>query len=162
MRESKVKANESITSASSKDFWLYPAHRVTRRVYEEWHEDRKLQRAFTPTPLQHEDACYVAFAKHPFGEGAERFAHRFFEIGSDMKTIVGPPMVAKESRLVLAEDGFADEEARWKFVKTFCSTQQLARRLASEFNEKMEGLFRVDNATPRISILDCSIYQLQE
>jgi Alpha-kinase family len=71
-------------------------------------------------------------------------------------------MVAKESRLVLEENGVCDENARKKFVKTFCSTQQLARRLACEFNEKLEQTRRVHRKTPKVSFLDCSIYQLED
>jgi len=95
--------------------------------------------------------------KKVFGEGAERYAFRFFEVGEDGKTVVGKPLVAKESRLVL--DG--GEEHRNRFVRTFCQTQQLARRIADEFNEKMDSL-HIDKATPRVSFLDCSVYELDD
>jgi len=54
-------------------------------------------------------------SKGPFGEGAERFAFRFFEFAADQRTIVGPALVAKESRLILDHDGVGDEQARKKF-----------------------------------------------
>ena len=164
VRESKSKANEAITRVSSEDFWIYPLSAVRRRVYREWFEDKKIRKAFEETDLQHPDAKYVALSKRPFGEGAERFAFRFFEVAADMQTIVGPALVAKESRLILEDDntGSGDEAARKKFVRTFCSTQQLARRLAQEFNEKMERTLRIHRDTPRVTILDCSIYEIKD
>jgi len=47
-------------------------------------------------------------------------------------------------------------------VRTFCSTQQLARRLAQEFNEKMDTRRRIHPNTPRVSFLDCSIYEIKD
>jgi len=108
--------------------------------------------------LQHPNAHAVALNKKAFGEGAERFAFRFFEITKDGKTVVGKPLVAKESRLVL-EGGKKD---RGKFVRTFLETQQLAGRIATEFNKRLECLHRVDKQTPRVSFLDCSVYELDD
>jgi hypothetical protein len=107
----------------------------------------------------------VAFCKEPFGEGAERFAFRFFELAADAKTIVGLPLVAKESRLVYeqeSEEDTGNEKARHKFSRTFCSTQQLARRLATEFNDKLDETQRVHSKTPRVTFQDCSVYQLKD
>jgi hypothetical protein len=101
---------------------------------------------------------FVALNKKAFGEGAERYAFRFFEVGEDGTTVIGKPLVAKESRLVL-EGG---ERNREMFVRTFCETQQLARRIANEFNQKLDNLFRVDKGTPRVTFLDCSIYELDD
>jgi hypothetical protein len=53
---------------------------------------------FVPAPLQHPDTRYVAVAKGAFDEGTERYVYCFFEVASDGKTILGLPMVAKESR----------------------------------------------------------------
>jgi hypothetical protein len=163
LRESKTRASTHITTIPSNDFYLYPLHTIQRKVYtERWEEVQtgfaKLLKSYEKMPLQHAEAKYVAFAKQPFGEGAERFAYRFFEISWDAKTIVGKPLVAKESRYV-AED---DTRLRDDYVRTFCSTQQLARRLAIEFNAKLNKLYRVDPKTPRISFLDCSIYELTD
>ena len=108
------------------------------------------KKTYDPVPLQQPGTQYVALAKEPFGEGAERFAFRFFEVASDSKTILGQPMVAKSSRFYTNDC----------FVQTFCSTQQLSRRLAREFNEKLNETYRVDTKTPRISFLDCSIYEI--
>merc|ERR1712176_332413 len=54
------------------------------------------------------------------------------------------------------------EEHRERFVRTFCESQQLARRLAQEFNKKLSHLHRVDNSTPRVTFLDCSVYELND
>jgi len=161
-RESRKKARQSHVHVSTRDFWIYPKARVKRKVYMEWFEDRELVKKYKETQLQQSDAQYVAMCKEAFGEGAERIVFRFFELGEDGRTIVGPPLVAKESRLILDDDGVGDEKARNEFVRTFCSTQQLARRIAEEFNEKLAVTRRVDRATPRITFLDCSVYQLKD
>jgi hypothetical protein len=108
--------------------------------------------------MQNPGAMFVAVNKAAFGEGAERFAYRFFEVGADGECVLGQALVAKESRLVL-EGG---QRGREKFVKTFCQTQQLARRIAEEFNTKLDELHRVDRATPRVTFLDCSVYELDD
>jgi hypothetical protein len=163
LRESRTSASTHITTVSSTDFWIYGLRSIQRKVYSEfWEEgpngERKLSKCFEEMPLQNTEARYVAFAKEAFGEGAERFAFRFFELSFDAQTIVGKPLVAKESRFILEDD----TRARDKYVHTFCSTQQLARRLAKEFNDKLNKLRRVDPKTPRISFLDCSIYELDD
>jgi Alpha-kinase family len=159
-RESKTKASEASREVSDDDFWIYPRNRVVRLVYKEWLEGRERNREFSDAPLQADGASYVALSKCSFGEGAERNAFRFYEVATDRKTIVGKALVAKESRMILASEKSADEKARWVFVKTFCSTQQLARRLADEFNQKLEKSGRVDPRTPTIAFLDCTVYQL--
>lgn len=162
LRESRKKASEQLFEVSPHDFFIYPAHAVKRKIYKEWFDsEKRLHKSFEETDLQSPDAHYIALAKAAFGEGAERFAFRFFELASDRKTIVGRPLVAKESRLVLVDGGgVGDEEARKQFVRTFCSTQQLARRLADEFNKKMEETRRVSADTPLVRFLDCSIYEI--
>jgi hypothetical protein len=99
--------------------------------------------------------------KDVFGEGAERYAFRFFELAADGATVVGGPLVAKESRF-LVEENLGSERSRKEFVQTFCSTQQLAKRIAAEFNAKLDSMSRVDNSTPRVAFLDCSIYHLTD
>jgi hypothetical protein len=160
LRESKKQAAIRIEVVSSKDFWIYRSNQVKRSVYTEWHEGRKRHTKFEDVPLQHPDAEYVAMHKEAFGEGAERLAYRFYEVAADKRTIVGRHMVAKESRLVLEEH--ADERSRKEFVRVFCETQQVARRLAEKFNEKLSKMPRVDKATPKVTFLDCSIYQLDD
>jgi hypothetical protein len=160
LRESKKKAAMPIEVVSSADFYIYPLARVKRSVYKEWIVGNKRMTHFEYISLQHPDAKYVAIHQEAFGEGAERLAFRFYEVAADGRTIVGRHMVAKESRLVLEEH--ADERSRKDFVRTFCETQQVARRLAEKFNEKLSKIPRIDQATPKVTFLDCSIYQLDD
>jgi hypothetical protein len=164
LRESKTRASTHITAIHPNDFYLYPLRTIQRKVYtERWEEGptgkAMLLKKYEEVPLQNAEARYVAFSKQPFGEGAERFAYRFYELFWDARTIVGKPLVAKESRYVSEDD---TPQARDDYVRTFCSTQQLARRLAMEFNAVLDQLPRVDPRTPRISFLDCSIYELTD
>jgi Alpha-kinase family len=159
-RESRKKAHEEVVSiVGSEEYWLYPVDKVVRRIYREWYDDdRRQRRSYEISPMQSPSARFVALNKKAFGEGAERYAFRFFEVCEDGTTVTGSPLVAKESRLVL--DG--GEESRVKFVHTFCETQQLARRIADEFNQKLDQLRRVDKRTPRVTFLDCSVYELDD
>lgn len=77
-----------------------------------------------------------------------------------MKTIVGKPMVAKESRY--EAENYDDEKSRIKFANTFCKTQQLARRISDEFNDKIDKIKIIDKKTPKVMFLDCCIYQLED
>ncbi|GKZ00218.1 hypothetical protein MPSEU_000974700 [Mayamaea pseudoterrestris] len=158
-RESRTKAREAITSVSEDEFFIYPYNCVLRTI---WEEDSESGKDFRETCLQHPDAEYIAFSKCPFGEGAERFAYRFYELAADGTTILGKPLVAKESRLILEDAGRNEEWSRKNFVRTFCRTQQLARRLADRFNDKLDLTHRVDERTPRIAFLDCSVYRLDD
>jgi hypothetical protein len=160
MRESRKKASEAIDFVTPDEFWIYGLRSVKRTVYREYVEDGTRRKAFVDAPLQHPLAKYVAMHRGPFGEGAERFAYRLYELGADGRTIVGGKFVAKENRLILEEG--AGEHARRKFVRKFCEGQQLAQRLASEFNQKMEKMRRIDRATSRVTFLDCSVYQLDD
>jgi Mg-chelatase subunit ChlD len=161
LRESRKKAGQTIEKVSNADFWIYSELKSRRSVYKESTEGTVRKKWYETTPLQHPNAKFVAFAKGPFGEGAERYAFRLYELASDASTIVGQPLVAKESRLIL-DSGGSDEQARKKFVKTFCSTQQLAGRLAEKFNDRLDETLRVDSKTPKIRFLDCSIYELSD
>jgi hypothetical protein len=159
LRESRTKASsEVVQKVSSVEYWLYPAEKVARIIYKVWHDNEGKRRfTYEVAPLQNPSTRFVALHKKAFGEGAERYAFRFFEVGVDLQ-VLGKPLVAKESRLVL--DG--GKAGRDKFVRTFCESQQLARRLASEFNRRLDTLRRVDSRTPRVSFLDCSIYELDD
>ena len=163
-RESRLKASQVLTQVNSDDFWFYKLESVTRREYREVTNGRGMNNiVYDKVPLQHPDARFVAISKGPFGEGAERFAYRFYEVAADGKTIVGRPLVAKESRMVLdTEDGMTESDARKQFVKTFMKTQQIARRLAVKFNDKLMSHPRVHPDTPQIAFLDCYIYELDD
>ena len=160
-REGKSEASKDIVEVSSTDFWLYPKTKVVRSVYREWFEGRAKKESFEGVPLQNEDACFVAISKRAFDEGGERVAFRFYEVAADGTTIIGKPMVAKESLYVLENEN-TDRYAREAFVRKYCSTQQLARRLATEFNDVLDSTHRVARGTPRVAVLDCSIYELDD
>ena len=120
VRESKSKASEVLTEINNDDFWLYGIEDVKRKVYKETEDDngKKIKHYYETVPLLHPDARYVAMSTGPFGEGAERFAYRFYEVAEDCKTIVGRPLVAKESRMVLdTEGGVTENDARREFVQ---------------------------------------------
>jgi len=160
LRESRMKAALNIEHVSQEDFFIYPRNRVKRTIYKEWYEGRKRHSVFEEAPLQNPEAEFVAIHREAFGEGAERIVFRFYEVADDGGTIIGRPLVAKESRLVL--DEHQNENERKKFVRTFCETQQISRRLAEKFNEKVGGMPAVDPKTPKVTFLDCSIYQLDD
>lgn len=163
-RESKTKASECLTYINDDDFWVYGINDVNRKIYKERVDATGMKEVYYENvPLQHPDARYVAISKGPFGEGAERFAFRFYEVATDRETIVGRPLVAKESRMVLeTEGGVTENDARKKFVEKFIMTQQIARRLAVKFNDKLMASNRVHEDTPQVSFLDCSIYELDD
>ena len=161
LRESRRLAAIPISEVSEAEFFLYPLDNVTRTVYSEIIVDGRRSKTFETVSMINPDTRYVAFCKEVFGEGAERFAYRFYELAADRKTILGKPLVAKESRLVLDTE-YTDTRARELFVKTFCETQQLARRIGEKFNRKLDKLRRVDPRTPRVKFLDCSIYKISD
>lgn len=161
-RESRKKASQHFQFITQSEFWTYRIPKVRRTVYNEYLVDGKYTGKHEETsPFQNPDANFAAMCKNPFGEGGERFAYRFYELAADRCTIIGTPLVAKESRLLL-DEGAYDERARKKFVLQFCRTQQLARRIAEEFNEKLDSLECLDKSTPRVSFLDCSVYHLRD
>lgn len=116
---------------------------------------------FVQSPLQHPDAAGVAMKRQAFGEGQERFAFQFFEVAKDGCTVVGPPLVSKESRFIHeSADGQENWEARDKFAKRFCKVQMSARNAAIEFNKKLDSIKNLDPDTARVNFLNCSIYYL--
>jgi Alpha-kinase family len=163
IRESKSQAARTIRFVNHAEFEITHANKVQRTVYKEWLVNRVRHSELEQIPLQNQDAAYVAVCKKPFGEGGERFAHRFYEVASDGVSIVGKPLVAKESRFVVEDENKNDNgQARHRFVKEFCKGQQLALRLADEFNARLDQLHRVDDATPRVSFLNCSVYKIED
>ena len=71
---------------------------------------------------------------------------------------VGPWMVAKQSRFI--DDENTKDQKR--FHQSFCSTQQIAERIAQKFNERLATIPGVTSATPRIKFLDCHVYVLDD
>ena len=104
-----------------------------------------------------EKAVGIAVKKRIFGEGAERMVREFREYDKN-RNLVGPPMVAKESRFV--EENATDKSRDKKdFHKVFCKTQLLAQRFARVFNERMVA--RYGQEVPTIQFLKCSVYMLK-
>ncbi|KAL7581475.1 hypothetical protein ACA910_022047 [Epithemia clementina (nom. ined.)] len=156
-RESKTHASVPISNIRGLQnvFNIFAKEKVQRQRYTEWHDaSRKRRFSYDDVAFRDPNAKYVALCQHAFGEGRERFAHRFYEIAPDGVSILGKPLVAKESRFVI-ETG----SGRREFVKNFCMTQQLVGRLANEFNSKMSSC-RINDRTPRVRVLECSIYNI--
>jgi Alpha-kinase family len=141
---------------------IFPAQRVVRYEFVEEKRGRKRRGQFEPRPLQHPSAGGVAMRREPFGEGAERFAFRFYEVGQDLKTVVGPPKVAKIYKFVLREGKGGDHKSKKFSQKNFCATQQLASRLAVEFNAKLDQFPASKLIAPRVQFLQVSIYSLKD
>ena len=126
---------------------------------------RKPTKTFVPGNLQHPEAKGVALKRKAFGEGQERFAHQFFEIGDDGETVLGQPLVAKESRFVddiEHRGGELDWLARDKFVERFCKIQHHCVIVADAFNQKLNSIMTLERNTPRVSFIDCHVYYLTD
>jgi len=164
------------------NFDIYMGNNVQHMIYT---NDEDGMKTFKPAPLQHPEARGVAFKKMAFGEGSERLAHQFFEIEEDGVTVIGPPLVAKESRFIEEKEEkiriFSDKnlnkisknslspsniEDKWvdrdDFAKRFCKLQYTACNAARMFNLKLDEIKNLDDDTPRISFLECSIYYLND
>lgn len=103
----------------------------------------------------HHAARYVAVKKKVIGQGSERNAFQFYEVAQDMRSIIGKPFIAKESCYI--QSGETE-----KYARKFCTTQIFTKRIAGEFNQKLDSLVRLAKATPRIRVLDCSIYHVND
>jgi hypothetical protein len=109
------------------------------------------------------DAAGFEVEKDPFGRGAERLAHMFYEMKLTDQgwKRVGRPMVAKESRFLIRRD----EETKERFHTSFCKVQHKAKELAIKFNEavnKAPLLQPEDDEVskpPPIVFLKCSVYE---
>jgi von Willebrand factor type A domain len=76
-RESKAKARERVLTVNDEGYWIYPKHRIDRKIYTE------IGRELQSVSLKDSLAEFVAMAKAPFGEGAERLVYRFYEVAKD-------------------------------------------------------------------------------
>ena len=97
--------------------------------------------------------------QHPFGEGKQRFGCCFYELGQDVRSIVGKALVAKESRYI-QKNNLGNELAHREYAQRFCKMQQLAKCIANEFNAELDWLHCVDDRTPRIKMLKCCIHEI--
>lgn len=125
-------------------WWVYikKLGSVTRAV---WDRDAGWATVGFATP----GAAGVALTECFFGEGAERLVRRFREIDAEGKPI-GPALVAKDNRDLK------------EFHKAFCKTQLRAQDFARVFNEKLATVPGVNQTTPRILFLECSVYMVTD
>ena len=161
-KESQTKAASVTMFVGPEEFSIYPVASVRRLIYRVSFDERgKRRKHFAEAPFLSRDASFVAISKKPFGEGAERFVYRFFELGADGKTVVGDQLVAKETRHILAESHERDCLKQGKFIRTFCAAQQISRGLAQKFNALLDRTPKVHATCPRVSFLDCSVYEIE-
>ena len=114
---------------------------------------RKWRGNFRSVPLKDPSTRTVVLKKEALGQGRERYAFQLYEVGKKGK-VLGTPMVAKMGKQV-GETG-----KRSSFIRRHVRTQQFTRRIAKEFNSKINRIKRVGNTTPRMEVLDCWIYHL--
>lgn len=105
-------------------------------------------------PMRSKSAEGIAIQKKRFGEGAERFVYRLFEVDA-AGNAVGEALVAKESAF---EE--TDGESQLQFHSKFEKTQRTAARLAKKFNQfiRQRGLH---TCTPQVHFLPCVVYELE-
>lgn len=140
----------------------YPLNFVSTILYQcTRYDPTDKEISFKKVPLQHPDARGVAIAKKAFGEGTERFAKQFFEVAADGITVVGEPLVAKESKFVAEATSNLQEQSE-KFVRRFCRINHQAQKAAHAFNAKLDSIPRLDSDTVRVSFLPCSIYRIND
>eukprot|EP00957_Ditylum_brightwellii_P055515 4207088-Ditylum_brightwellii.AAC.1 len=109
-------SNEQVMSVSKEEYWIYPLNKVEHYTYREWHdENQQRQSSYNVTSMLNEATKNVAMNRASFGEGAGRYAFCFFELGQNGSTVVGLPLVVKESCLVL-DGGKSRQE---NFVRSF-------------------------------------------
>ncbi|EEH59666.1 LOW QUALITY PROTEIN: uncharacterized protein MICPUCDRAFT_64115 [Micromonas pusilla CCMP1545] len=164
-------AQTQVNLPRDEDWWLYKVGAVrrakwvegNRRVYrnnEHFRGPRQQGKWDALKPFEHEKAVGIAHKRKVFGEGAERLVSMLREFDSAGR-FVGPWLVAKQSRFVeeLGSYGF-DSYDEHAFHRTFCSTQQIAARIAKTFNRKLEEIPGVKENTPRIEFLECRVLSL--
>jgi hypothetical protein len=162
-------AQTHVNLTRDEDWWLYKGESVRRdkwvegnqrRVYRnnEHLRGRKQRSAWVQMKqYEHEKAVGIAHNTRVFGEGAERMVSLLREFDSAGR-FVGPWLVAKQSRFVEKLGSNKERE----FHKTFCSTQQIAARIAKMFNRKLEEIPGVKENTPRIEFLECRVLTLYD
>ena len=162
-------AQTHVNLTRDEDWWLYKGESVLRDKWVEGNQRRVYrnnehlrggkQRSawYQMKPYEHEKAVGIAHNSRVFGEGAERMVSMLREFDSAGR-FVGPWLVAKQSRFVEKLGSNKERE----FHKTFCSTQQIAARIAKMFNRKLEEIPGVKENTPRIEFLECRVLTLYD
>ncbi|CAN0096797.1 unnamed protein product [Ectocarpus fasciculatus] len=117
---------------------------------------------WVPVDLFSDKANGIAIRSKALGEGAERLVFGLQEVDLRSGELVGPRMVAKESRHV------GEQHQKIKFHHSFAWTQQEAQRMAETFNRRVRFMLHVvfgDDCKHRvwdISFLPCSVYTFLE
>jgi hypothetical protein len=154
LRENRKEIPLLTEEVNADEFTIYRDEHVTHMEF--------IDDMFQERPLQNEGAKGVAIKKVAFGEGTERNAFQFFEVAADNKTVVGKPLVAKESRYVMDTYGPEAVAKMDKFVRRFCRIQRQAAKTAEAFNAKLDTIQNLDSETARVSVLPCSVYYVNE
>lgn len=164
-RDQKTPKTEKVYIMKHKNLGVQEVRReingVTRYLY-----DPKSIAAYHPwrkVDFINNDATGFEVEKNPFGLGAERLAHMFYEIKQKSHgwERVGRALVAKESRYI------QNEESKEKIHTSFCKVQHEARSLAHQFNKAVQKapmlkpLEDEKSTPPPIEFLKCSIYEFK-
>ncbi|XRB13182.1 VWFA domain-containing protein [Pseudoscourfieldia marina] len=130
------------------DWWIYDENSTIRKYV--WN-GRRLDLI-----RLHDGAVGMAFEKHPFAEGVERFTFRCVEItpeqdGGDGKFLTcGNSLVAKEAKI--------HENLTMQFQKRLCRVQYEASQLAEQFNRRLAS--GIDEWY--VSFLDVCVYMVED
>lgn len=101
--------------------------------------------------FQNYSAVGIAVRDYIFGEGKERAVRRVREVDSKGH-FIGIPLVGKET---LFQEDLDPNDVR-AFHKNFCKLQQLAKKYAGFFNDKLRSIPGIDRSKiPIIQFLDC-------
>jgi hypothetical protein len=160
-KESHPKKNIQLRSKSTpQDERIF---RIETRNVSRWRYDIDLDEGdddFWPwdgTPFKNKGAVGFEVETEPFGKGAERLAHMFYEIGPENKRL-GKAMVAKETISI------GQEDRKVEFHEAFCRVQHKSSVLAQGFNSvvaRTHTLRPVDPSIrlPLIQFLKCHVYE---
>ncbi|CBN76804.1 conserved unknown protein [Ectocarpus siliculosus] len=117
---------------------------------------------WVPVELFSEKANGIAIRSKSLGQGAERLVFGLQEVDLRSGELVGPKLVAKESKHI------GQETMKIQFHHSFAWTQLEAQRMAERFNHRVRFMLRVifgDDCKHRvwdISFLPCSVYTFLE
>lgn len=141
------------------DWFIYRGEEVVHRKL--WSVPKRrweyVDRFVTP------GAAGVAMRKAVFGEGAERNVRAFSEVGADELTLVGPELVAKESRFLEDASRKTSAGETRSFHTVFAQTQARAQLMAQEFNRRLSLIpGAVAASAPRVRFLECAVYEVQD
>jgi hypothetical protein len=161
--ENVVKTEKAYTMKKKSDR-TWQVRRETNCIQRYLYDNFNVVYPWKPVNLVNDGACGFEVEIQPFGKGAERLAHMFYEIKPTYRGLgryerVGKPMVAKESRYI------EDEGSKEKFHTSFCRVQHKANERSAQFNRAVQKAPLLKPAQdevstpPPITFLKCSIYE---